>query len=116
MDLACQGPHFSSLKFVFMSSISVAQSWDPTEGPYPETVIRQSRYSIGMGYGESKYVAERVRLSSQKIYTAHDINLLDSGKQWFECMLNPPWAAQWNNNNRSVGHNGLVSNFSQIQH
>ena len=97
-----------------MSSISVAQSWDPTEGPYPETVIRQSKYSIGMGYGESKYVAERVRPSSRQTYTAHDINPLDSGKQWFKCMLNPSWAAQWNNNNRSVGHNGVVSDSSQI--
>jgi len=58
-----------------MSSISVAQSWDLAEGLYPETIIRQSKYSVGMGYGESKYVAERVRLSSRQIYTTYDINI-----------------------------------------
>jgi len=48
------------MKFIFTSSIASAFSWDQSRGPYPEEVVLDARYAVGDGYGESKYVAERV--------------------------------------------------------
>lgn len=31
-------------------------------GPYPEEVILDPKYAVGGGYGESKYISERVPL------------------------------------------------------
>ena len=50
----------ASLKFLFTSSVASANSWDRTKGPYPEDVILNAEYAVGNGYGEGKYVAERV--------------------------------------------------------
>lgn len=47
-------------RFLFASSFRMAQNWDKTKGPYPEELIMDARYAIGSGYGESKYVIERV--------------------------------------------------------
>ncbi|PPQ75729.1 hypothetical protein CVT24_002582 [Panaeolus cyanescens] len=60
IDLARDCRHGSSTRFIFTSSISSAYSWDQTRGPYPEEVILDARYSVGIGYGESKYVCERI--------------------------------------------------------
>ena len=35
-------------------------SWDRSRGPYPEETLRDSKFAVGSGYGESKYVSERV--------------------------------------------------------
>ncbi len=59
INLARQGPHPSSTRFLFSSSISAVQSWN-SKTPVPEEVIPDSRAAIGLGYGESKYVLERV--------------------------------------------------------
>lgn len=48
------------MKFLFTSSVSVAQAWNRDDGPYPESIVLDAKCAIGMGYGESKYVAERV--------------------------------------------------------
>jgi len=45
---------------MFASSISSAQSWDGTKGPFPEEIQYDAGVAVGMGYGESKYVSERV--------------------------------------------------------
>ncbi|KAF9044199.1 putative aminoadipate reductase [Panaeolus papilionaceus] len=58
IDLARTCKHGSSTRFIFTSSISSAYSWDMTRGPYPEEIVPDAQYSIGIGYGESKYVAE----------------------------------------------------------
>ena len=52
----------SAIKFIFTSSIASAISWDQSRGPYPEEVVLDARYAVGNGYGESKYVAERVSI------------------------------------------------------
>jgi thioester reductase-like protein len=49
------------LRFLLMSSISAVQSWPPSRGKAPEDSKIESEYAVGIGYGESKYVAERVR-------------------------------------------------------
>ncbi|KAF9070458.1 male sterility protein-domain-containing protein [Rhodocollybia butyracea] len=61
IDLARSSRYASSLRFMFTSSIGSAQSWNSSiMGPYPEKVISDPKYAVGPGYGESKYVSERV--------------------------------------------------------
>lgn len=61
IDLARSGANNLILKFLFTSSIASAQSWDQSRGPYPEQLVSDAKYAVGGGYGEGKYVAERVR-------------------------------------------------------
>lgn len=61
VDLALDSRYSSSLRFVFTSSIGSAQSWDRERGPFPEEVQFDPSVAVGSGYGESKYVCERVR-------------------------------------------------------
>ncbi|RDB20740.1 Non-canonical non-ribosomal peptide synthetase FUB8 [Hypsizygus marmoreus] len=64
VDLARSSPHASTVRLLFTSSISSAQSWDQTKGPYPEEVVEDVGYAVGGGYGEGKYVAERILAKS----------------------------------------------------
>ncbi|KAF9463989.1 putative nonribosomal peptide synthetase [Collybia nuda] len=64
IDLARSSPNASNVRFLFMSSISSAQSWDKSKGPYPEETLTDSRSSVGSGYGEGKYVTERILAQS----------------------------------------------------
>ncbi|KAF7293800.1 Nonribosomal peptide synthetase [Mycena chlorophos] len=50
-------------RFVFTSSVGSAQAWDLSSGPVPEEIL-DVRLAVGTGYGESKYVAERLLLAS----------------------------------------------------
>lgn len=60
IDMARLSPYGPSVKILFTSSVSSAFSWDKTQGPYPEEVVVDPKYAVGNGYGESKYVSERV--------------------------------------------------------
>ena len=62
IDFAHACVNVSRLKLIFPSSISSAFSWNLLQGPYPEEVILDAQFAVGMGYGESKYVSERVRI------------------------------------------------------
>jgi hypothetical protein len=42
--------------------VASAVSWGSSQGPYPEETILDARFAVGNGYGESKYVSERVFL------------------------------------------------------
>ncbi|KAF8971243.1 hypothetical protein BDZ97DRAFT_1349060 [Flammula alnicola] len=64
IELARSGVHASNVKFIFTSSVATAQSWDQTAGPYPEDVVLDAKYAVGSGYGESKYVTERILATS----------------------------------------------------
>ncbi|KAF8154567.1 hypothetical protein B0H34DRAFT_661311 [Crassisporium funariophilum] len=68
IDLARSSSHASSLKFLFTSSVASAYSWDQSRGPYPEEVVTDPRFAVGNGYGESKYVSERI-LSQSGVQT-----------------------------------------------
>ncbi|KAJ6611594.1 acetyl-CoA synthetase-like protein [Mycena sp. CBHHK59/15] len=61
IDLALSSPRHP--KFLFTSSIASAQSWDASSGPCPEEIIDDSNVAIG-GYGQSKYIAERILANS----------------------------------------------------
>jgi thioester reductase-like protein len=45
---------------MFTSSFCTAKSWDGRKGPFPEDVQYDAGVAVGLGYGESKYVCERV--------------------------------------------------------
>lgn len=62
IDLARAGPYAGNVKFLFTSSIAQALRWDKSQGDYPEKVVSDAKYAVAIGYGESKYVAERVCL------------------------------------------------------
>ena len=63
VDLALNSHNSRSLCFVFMSSIGSAQCWDRARGTFPEEVQLDPSWAVGSGYGESKYVCERVRIT-----------------------------------------------------
>ncbi|KAF9478063.1 putative aminoadipate reductase [Pholiota conissans] len=64
IKLARSGGHAKDVKFIFTSSVGIAQSWDQSAGPYPEEILTDAKYAAGSGYGESKYVVERVLTTS----------------------------------------------------
>ncbi len=57
--MARTGPRASTIRFLFTSSISSVQSWQG-DGLVPEDIIPDASVAVGAGYGESKYVVERV--------------------------------------------------------
>jgi len=60
INFAHDSVNVSRLKFIFTSSVASAVSWDSSQGSYPEETILDARYAVGNGYGESKYVSERL--------------------------------------------------------
>ena len=60
IDFAHACVNVSKVKLIFTSSISSASSWTSSQGPYPEEPVLDAQFAVGMGYGESKYVSERV--------------------------------------------------------
>ncbi|KAF7347140.1 Acetyl-CoA synthetase-like protein [Mycena venus] len=64
IDMARQSPRESGVRFLFTSSIASAQSWDQTLGPFPEELQHDASVALGNGYGEGKYVSERILAAS----------------------------------------------------
>jgi nucleoside-diphosphate-sugar epimerase len=60
IDLALASPHASNLRFFFASSVSSTQAWGQSRGAVPEDIHSDEGVAVGSGYGEGKYVAERV--------------------------------------------------------
>ncbi|KAF9000290.1 putative nonribosomal peptide synthetase [Cyathus striatus] len=79
VDLARGGPHASSLRLLYTSSIASAQAWGADHGPYPEEVVYDARYAVGGGYGESKYVGERVLANSGLRVTSMRLGQISGG-------------------------------------
>lgn len=69
--LARASSHAESIRFIFTSSIGVAQAWDMSLGAYPEALVTDSKYAQGVGYGEAKYVTERVSIVLFEISEAY---------------------------------------------
>ncbi|OAX33021.1 acetyl-CoA synthetase-like protein, partial [Rhizopogon vinicolor AM-OR11-026] len=65
IDLALSSPHHPKPRFMFTSSVSSAQSWDRAKGPFPEEVQYDAGVAVGLGYGASKYVSERILVNSK---------------------------------------------------
>ena len=60
IDFALAGPNPGSTRFLFTSSVGSAQSWNRDNGPFPEEIVTDASVAVGNGYGEGKYVSERV--------------------------------------------------------
>ena len=60
VDLGLASSHSQNLRFLFTSSIGSAQSWNNSNGPFPEEVQLDPSVAVGAGYGEAKYATERV--------------------------------------------------------
>ncbi|TFK33796.1 acetyl-CoA synthetase-like protein [Crucibulum laeve] len=86
IDMARSGSHASSLRFLYISSIGSMQSWDHRNGSYPEEMVYDANTAVGGGYGESKYVAERIIAQSGLQATSLRVGQLCGG------MPNGSWA------------------------
>ncbi|TDL22685.1 acetyl-CoA synthetase-like protein [Rickenella mellea] len=61
VDLALASPFSSPTRIVFTSSVAVVQGICWKEGcPVPEIFVTDPSVAIGSGYGESKWIAERI--------------------------------------------------------
>lgn len=60
INLGLASPEKEDLRFLFTSSVASVQRWDNSTDPVPEEVQLNPSLAVGGGYGESKYVAERV--------------------------------------------------------
>ena len=61
LDLARTSPHADSIRFAFISTIGTTQNWRDLSKPAPEDIVEDASLAVMRGYGEGKYVAERVR-------------------------------------------------------
>ncbi|KAJ7236044.1 hypothetical protein B0H12DRAFT_1256714 [Mycena haematopus] len=64
IDLARQSLQVNGVRFLFTSSVGSALGWDRKLGPFPEELQLDPNIAVGSGYGESKYVCERILASS----------------------------------------------------
>ncbi|KZP16234.1 acetyl-CoA synthetase-like protein [Athelia psychrophila] len=80
IDLASQSPHASTLRFLFTSSIASSQGWESSRGAFPEEVQLDAATAVGGGYGESKYVCERILAASGLHATSFRIGQITGGK------------------------------------
>ncbi|KAL6302718.1 hypothetical protein BKA93DRAFT_736353 [Sparassis latifolia] len=55
-------------RFLFTSSVSIAQAWRPSggRGPVPESSLKDPSLALGHGYGMSKFVVEEVLSNASK--------------------------------------------------
>jgi hypothetical protein len=61
LDLALTSPQANHVRVLFTSSIAVTGRWPRERGAFPEEPMSDPSFAIGQGYGEGKYVGERVR-------------------------------------------------------
>ncbi|KAG6837576.1 hypothetical protein H0H93_006990 [Arthromyces matolae] len=78
-DFLKGGPHAAHARFLFTSSITSAQSWLPSKGPYPEEIVTEPSVAVGGAYGASKYVAERILAKSGLQMTTFRIGQICGG-------------------------------------
>ncbi|KAG1853286.1 acetyl-CoA synthetase-like protein [Suillus tomentosus] len=79
IDLALSSPRHPKPRFMFASSVSSAQSWDKAKGPFPEEVEYDAGVAVGLGYGASKYVSERVLVNSKLPASSFRIGQVSGG-------------------------------------
>ncbi|KAJ7624410.1 putative aminoadipate reductase [Roridomyces roridus] len=62
IDLARDSEY--AVRVLFTSSVASATGWDQSKGLFPEEVQLDASVAVGSGYGESKYIAERILTES----------------------------------------------------
>ncbi|KIK67018.1 hypothetical protein GYMLUDRAFT_37049 [Collybiopsis luxurians FD-317 M1] len=96
IDFARASQFALSTRFLFTSSISAAQSWNTkSQGPFPEKIESNANFAVGGGYGESKYVSERILEKSGLHISVLRIGQISGGKpsgawamsDWFPMMV-----------------------------
>ncbi|KAF8320371.1 acetyl-CoA synthetase-like protein [Clavulina sp. PMI_390] len=94
IDLALSSPNASSLRFVFTSSIGVFPSWTDVSHLAPEEPINDPQTSVGIGYGESKYILEHAESQTGLTTTSIRIGQLSGSSNgswattgWFPILL-----------------------------
>ncbi|KAJ4474501.1 acetyl-CoA synthetase-like protein [Lentinula aciculospora] len=96
IDFARASAHASSLRLLFTSSIASTQSWNTaTQGSYADHIDANPRYAVGGGYGESKYVTERILEKSGLCVSILRIGQISGGSpngawamsDWFPMMV-----------------------------
>ncbi|KAG5652628.1 putative NRPS-like protein biosynthetic cluster [Sphagnurus paluster] len=80
LDLIRSGSNASSTRFIFTSSIASTQSWDTSDGPVPEEILLDASSAIGGGYGEAKYVADRILAKSGLHTTSLRVGQISGGQ------------------------------------
>jgi hypothetical protein len=102
---------------LFTSSIASTQSWDSSLGKYPEEHVEDVKYARGAGYGESKYVSERVSIqvhshvsTQTKIYP----NIAPPEK-WAERNLVQDRSACWWSTRWGMGSVRLGANHCEVE-
>ncbi|KAF8295666.1 acetyl-CoA synthetase-like protein [Clavulina sp. PMI_390] len=88
VNLALASPHGAGfVRTIFISSISALASWPLQNGPVPEGLIEDPAFSVGSGYGESKYVGEKILdIAAKKTgleYTVIRLGQLSGGNNGF---------------------------------
>ncbi|KAF7968306.1 hypothetical protein HWV62_2396 [Athelia sp. TMB] len=86
IDLATRSEHASTSRFLFTSSVASTQGWDKSRGAYPEEVQFDVSTALGGGYGEAKYVCERILERSGLYASSFRIGQITGGK------INGAWA------------------------
>ena len=95
IDLVRAGPNASHARFLFVSSIASAQSWDDSRGPVIEDIVEPSS-ALGAGYGEAKFVVERV-CTCEPLNYFHFLFLkeTDACEQWSASDIAEAWSDLW---------------------
>jgi hypothetical protein len=112
IDLAHSSPR--TPRFMFASSIASAQGWDNSR-PCPEDVLNDPSVAVG-GYGQSKYVAEQVRLPSALFAFFSKANLADLGQERAGCHMFQNRPDMWCPSEGCVGDQRLVPDIGQDKH
>ncbi|KAI5884843.1 acetyl-CoA synthetase-like protein [Schizophyllum commune H4-8] len=81
VDFARATAHRDALRLLFTCSVASARSWDPLrQGPVPEELIEDPSVSVhGGGYGQGKYVAERVLAASGLSFSSVRVGQISGG-------------------------------------
>ncbi|KZP08006.1 hypothetical protein FIBSPDRAFT_939222 [Athelia psychrophila] len=79
VDLALRSSHASTIRFMFTSSICSTLGWDRAEGAFPEQVQMDVATAVGSGYGEGKYVSERILHKSSLQVSSFRIGQITGG-------------------------------------
>ena len=72
LDLARASPRTDNVRFAFISTIGTTQNWRDLSKPAPEEIVEDASLAAMRGYGEGKYVAEKVSHSDTSMQNEID--------------------------------------------
>lgn len=116
LDLARTSPHADSIRFAFISTIGTTQNWRDLSKPAPEDIVEDASLAVMRGYGEGKYVAERVRRLPAIIHNEEDTDAgcLDRCCEWHPVVSLPRRPAVWCGRHGCMVYHGVDSIDHQV--